>query len=207
MSKVFISCDVGEHHLDFETEMHAGNKLKGIFSNGLFLRFRKPVCSNFVLRYENKASGRVHIWKDFDLIPKDDMYYEVINSSESMLLNKRGAFRVPINAKSKCTISDIAGEQDCEIHDLSVTGIGIYLWSQVEGPNLQNRIFKVTLKDEVTGGSFFIVATCVQVTYIDDHTYLCGCKIIQSTPSINGYVNLLQVRTLMRSTNRKEVAL
>ena len=209
--KIIISFDIRDKHFDFTTDLlpfvdseDPENTVYSapivIMGNRLHLDSR---CKNMMVRYLNQLSGRLHVWKNISLsyTKRPEPGYIIKGQGDSIPVNRRHSIRIPVNYKSACTISLIDGKYPCVVNDISITGVGINIGSDLAEKNVIHRQIYTEFEDELLKKRFYLKANILHTFRLDASTVRCGCEIINITPSINEYINIKQTHSLAKVAN------
>ncbi len=210
--KIIISFEIHDRPFEFTTDLleekaadpHAAFAAPIVIQgNDLHIDSR---CRNLCVKFPNARSGRVHLWENVRVQYTDrpTPRYIIMSPDDSKQYNRRGAIRVSINTRSKCSISNIEGVHPCTIQDVSISGVGINIDISIAERHLTSREVVTKFYDEITEQTFQIRGRCVHTTRLFKDIYRCGCEIIEVQPSINEYINLKQMHRLVQTTNRAE---
>ncbi len=210
---IVISFDLSKRHFTFKTSLFSMvcREENSIYSEPIMISGKTlrvdDRCRNFEILYHNQRSGRTHVWTDvklrYEKPPKN--LYVITCENDSKQVNRRRAVRVSINKKSDCSISFLEGKFSCMIYDISVTGVGINMGvSDLTEKKLYHRVVHTHFTDPNTKTRYEIEARILHVTDIDYKTVRCGCEIISVTPSINGYINTVQLHRIARGNLLEE---
>lgn len=193
-AKLKISFKIKERNFQFDTHIISTEgeiRIAPIYVNDVMIHLRNSICNDLRLEWVNPKSQRIHVWTDF-LIFSTNKCYVVQCTQESKLDNRRRAIRVPICYETECNISNITANQQCVVKDISVLGLRVYLPALSTDSHLEHR----TLSLDIDG--HHIISEILRVQPLEDGGCECGCSILEAYPSVNYYVNRLQIKTLHR---------
>ncbi|MBQ9606454.1 MAG: PilZ domain-containing protein [Lachnospiraceae bacterium] len=214
---IIIAFDIKDKHFDFTTNLlpyadaeDPENTIYAepiiILENALHIDNR---CHHMEIRYLNPISGRLHVWKDVSIRyqRKPERSYIIKGNGDSTPVNRRHSVRISVGYRSSCTISMLDGKYPCVVNDISITGIGINVGSDLESKNLIHRLIYTYFEDDVLEKIFHVKARILHVFRMNPSTVRCGCEILSISPSINEYINVKQTHVLARASNYTDEAL
>ena len=207
--KIVISFDIRDKHFDFTTDMlpfvSPEDSDNTVFCAPIIIKdnvlHMDNRCRNVHVRYLNALSGRLHVWRGVTVTfsKKPQSSYILQAKGDSTPVNRRHSIRIPVGYKSACTISLIKGKYPCVVNDISISGIGINIGSELAEKNVEKRQIYTEFEDDILKKRFYVKAKILHTFKLNATTVRCGCEIINVTPSLNEYINIKQTHSLARA--------
>lgn len=200
------TCHIADNATDQKLVLHFFRKYQygsGIMANviarnGKFIGFNTLADASINILSVNEKHP--YVWSDVKIITanfKKGTYYLIMSNQNAKELNRRSSFRQWIGHDGNLKMGLSAGSNAVVIRDISTTGVGIIVRSDLVEPRIGEMVH-ITYSDKVNDGifdkefNFSLNAFVARKEIVDGNRTIIGCRFEKPNESIGKYINLKQ---------------